>query len=395
MTSKHGFRADGDTARDGPKIDRREFVKYGTAGAAVGTSLIMPLNSALAQTAEFPRPRGLLPGGQSDSRFPVSFQTPVKEGFRLVTDYFAALNQRDVAGIARTLHFPFAIYENIEPLVYQSQAEFLRNPPPTLTPPGRGGSRIAANSYDLLENMNVHLYCPVGCVISLGYTRYKPEADKLFDCQGIYAVTNNDGRWGIELVSTIIHERGYEGDEHPDAEIAARLGSQGYLAAFGYRDEALLNDRSKGRGSYEPRLPAGTRTASVSFGYGPRERTRNARNNNPMLGWKVRGVKSRLSVSTVSDEVGEQNTNLKEFVELAGGTVGQYDYTRINEHRPLVIHATHDKAHVLGGYTRFTADSRFISETRSVGIRVRKAGNWGSSGSIGQVTHHDASNSKA
>jgi hypothetical protein len=96
----------------------------------------------------------------------------------------------------------------------------------------------------------------------------------------------------------------------------------------------------------------------------------------------------------VSDTTGEQNTNLKEFVELAGGTVGDYDYTRINPGRPMVIHATHDKAHVLGGYTRFTTDSRFISETRSVGIRIRKAGAWGSSGNLGQVTHHDASNSK-
>src|SRR3546814_19379611 len=102
-----------------------------------------------------------------------------------------------------------------------------------------------------------------------------------------------------------------------------------------------------------------------------------------MKGWKVAGVKSRLEVSAVTAAVGEQQTNLKEFVDLAGGTVGDYGYTRINEHRPLVLHATHDKAHVLGGYTRFTTDSRFISETRSVGIRVRKGGHWGSSGGIG------------
>lgn len=388
---------------DGVDLDRREFFKQaGAAGVAgaLGAGLILPV--AAAQTAgatsganEFPVPRGLLPGGQSDSRFPVSFATPVKEGLRLVIDYFTALNQRDLAGIARTLHFPFAIYEEIEPIVFQTEADFMRNPPPTLNFTGRGRSRITAHSYDMLEGVNVHLYCPVGGVFSLKFTRYKPEGDKLFDCEGIYSVTNNDGRWAIQLVSTIIHERGYEDYPYPDAEMADRLGSQGYLAAFGYRDEALLNDRSKGRGSYEPRLPAGTRTASVSFGYGPRDRTRNARNNDPMRGWKVKGVKSRLIVSTVSDEVGEQNTNLKEFVELAGGTVGEYDYTRINPGRPLVLHATHDKAHVLGGYTRFTTDHRFISETRSVGIRIRKAGHWGSSGNLGQVTHHDASNSKA
>src|SRR3546814_4664890 len=78
---------------------------------------------------------------------------------RLVIEYFTALNQRDVAGIAKTLHFPFAIYENIEPLVYQNEAEFLRNPPPTLNATGSGPTQISPHSYDLLESVNVHLYC--------------------------------------------------------------------------------------------------------------------------------------------------------------------------------------------------------------------------------------------
>jgi hypothetical protein len=382
-------------------IDRRRFLeRTGASGvlAAIGGGLLVPETQLYAAQAtppgDFATPRGLLPGGQSDSRFPVSFTAAVTQGLRLVVEYFTALNQRDVAGIAKTLHFPFAIYENVEPLVYKSADEFVGNPPPSLNGTGKGKSRIARGSYDLLESVNVHLYCPVGGVFSLGFTRYDADGDKLLDCEGVYSVTNNDGRWAIQLVSTIIHERGYEGDPYPDAEMSDRLGSQGYLAAFGYRDEALLNDRTKGRGSFEPRLPAGTRTASVSFGYGPRERTRNARNNEPMKGWKVAGVKSRLVVSEVSASVGEQDTNLAEFVELAGGTVGDYDYTRINPGRPLVIHATHDKAHTLGGYSRFTSDSRLISETRSVGIRIRKAGNWGSAGNLGQVTHHDLSNSK-
>jgi hypothetical protein len=384
-------------------LERREFIhKTGAIGAlALGGGALLPILGAQSARAaqapgsgDFAAPKGLLPGGQSDSRFPVSFAAPVSQGMKLVIDYFTALNQRDVVGLAKTLHFPFAIYENIEPLVYATEADFVRNPPPSLNASGKGRTKIAVGSYDLLESMNVHLYCPVGGVFSLSFKRYTQDGAKLLDCDGIYSVTNNDGRWAIQLVSTIVHERGFENYPYPDAEVTERLGSQGYLAAFGYRDEALLNDRSKGRGTYEPRLPVGTKTASVSFGYGPRDRTRNARNNEPMKGWKTTGVKSRLIVSEVGSELGEQNTNLKEFVDLAGGTVGDYDYTRINPTLPLVIHATQDKAHVLGGYWRFTTDSRLISETRSVGIRVRKAGNWGSSGNLGQVTHHDLSNSR-
>ena len=142
-------------------------------------------------------------------------------------------------------------------------------------------------------------------------------------------------------------------------------------------------------------LPVGTRTASVNFGYGPRERSRDAREGRPMTGWRTKGVKSRLSVSTVTEESRNRaiTTNLAEFIELAGGAVGDYAYTRDRPTRPVTIHATHDKAHTLGGYFRYTADGTLISETRSVGIRIYKNGQWGSAGGLGQVTHHDRSNS--
>jgi hypothetical protein len=51
-------------------------------------------------------------------------------------------------------------------------------------------------------------------------------------------------------------------------------------------------------------------------------------------------------------------------------------------------------ASTLGGYLRYTADGSLISETRSVGIRIYKNGDWGSAGGLGHVTHHDRSNSR-
>lgn len=379
---------------------RRRF--FSTVGKVGGLSALGGLAAGVASNRvfaqgqyDFPQPDDLLPGGQLDSRFPVSFTEPVTEGMRLVIAFFTALNQRDVLAIADTLHFPFAIYEDIEPLVYETRQDFISNPPPSLNTTGSGYTKIAEQSYDLLEGVNVHLYCPVGGVFSLAYTRYNAQGFKLFDCEGIYSVTNNDGRWAIQLASTIWHERGYEDNEYPDAEMADRIGGQGYLSAFGYRDEELLNDRSTGRGSFEPELPVGTRRASVSFGYGPRDRSQNARDNDPMEGWRVSGVSSRLNVSEVTADTGTGtlNTRLDEFSALAGGTVGEYDYTRLRPDRPLVIHATHDKAHVLNGYWRFTADGTLISETRGMSIRIWKAGNWGDAGGLGQVTHHDRSNS--
>lgn len=137
-----------------------------------------------------------------------------------------------------------------------------------------------------------------------------------------------------------------------------------------------MNDLSKGRGSYEEGLPDGTKRARVSFNYGPGDRSRNARENRPMDGWVTEGVKSRLSVSEVSAETGTgtATTNLDQFVALGGGTVGEYDYTRMRPDRPLVIHATHDKTHVLGGCWRYTAGSKLTPKKRSVPIRIYKGG---------------------
>lgn len=385
-------------------LDRRRFVKtvgvvgaMGAVGALEGpSSSTTGVASAAAQQAgDFARPPGLRPGAQSDSRFPVSFAEPVSEGLRLVMEYFTALNQRDIQGIADTLHFPFAINEDIEPLVFDTADQLLAEPAPTLNFTTNGLSRVGVGSYDLLESVDVHLYCPVGGVFSLQFARYNAAGHPLGVYDGLFSVTHNDGRWAIQMVSTIFHEAGYEGIRYPFAEDTDIQESQGYLAAFGYRDEQTLNDLTIGRGAYGDRLPVGTRVASVSFGYGPRDRTRNARAGTPMAGWRTTGVTSRLNVRTVQalPPDASTDTNLDEFVDLAGQTVGEYSYTRYPPDRPRVLHATHDKAHMLGGYWRFTPEGELISETRSVGIRIYKGGVWDDAGGLGQVTHHDRSNS--
>ena len=110
--------------------DAGAFGVVGVLGGIGATAL--PQRAAAQGNYDFPKPANLLPGAQVDSRFPVSFAEPVTEGLRLVIAFFTALNQRDVAAMADTLHFPFAIFEDIEPLVYQTRADFINNPPPTL-----------------------------------------------------------------------------------------------------------------------------------------------------------------------------------------------------------------------------------------------------------------------
>ena len=108
-----------------------------------------------------------------------------------------------------------------------------------------------------------------------------------------------------------------------------------------------------------------------------------------------RGPATQARAGPTGRSNSQLNTNLAEFSDWAGGTVGEYGYTRTRPERPVVIHATHDKAHAVSGYLRFTADGNLISETRGVSIRIYKAGHWGNAGGLGQVTHHDRSNSVA
>src|SRR4051812_15433607 len=139
------------TRAAGSRVDRRDFVRTVAGAAGVlgaphafggrGDVHAEPMPATQAPQArpaaaadEFPAPPGLKRGAQLDSRFPVSFAPTVSQGLRLVTEYFAALNQRDLPALSRTLHFPFAIYENIEPVVVNTAAELIASPPPTLDP---------------------------------------------------------------------------------------------------------------------------------------------------------------------------------------------------------------------------------------------------------------------
>lgn len=83
-----------------------------------------------AREAQNPaKPAGLHPLGQPDARFSVSFESSVPEAMRLLSEYFVALSRRDLEGMARTLHFPFASVEGTEPVVIESLEQLHGQPP--------------------------------------------------------------------------------------------------------------------------------------------------------------------------------------------------------------------------------------------------------------------------
>jgi hypothetical protein len=63
--------------------------------------------------------------------------------------------------------------------------------------------RLAPDGYDILDGLELCVYNPVGAGVSMSYSRHGRGGHKICTRQGIYAVTNNEGKWGWELRSTI------------------------------------------------------------------------------------------------------------------------------------------------------------------------------------------------
>jgi hypothetical protein len=369
-------------------------------------------------TEELPRPAGLRPYGMLDARFPVSYETSVAEGSRLLTQYFAAMSRRDIQGVARTLHFPYATYEGAEPIVFATAQDFISNPPPLMNENGRPDSQLRPGTYDILDNLQLYTYNPVNSGFELSFTRYRADGYKIGINQGIYAVTNNDGKWGIQLSSVIFTPAEYIGQQYNDALEAHLRQGRTSMARYGDRAWDTFpgqgNNRSNGINAESPR--ADRKTASITGVPGATSFFLSAWAGKPMEPYNSKGRLSRLAVTGPDAEainalqgtpnaiaqidrtIGPSNIETKAgkdgwFYAMVGGTVGRYAYTMTSADSK-VLHAGPEKAHALGGYIRYTSDNVFISETRSLEIMTfdLRKGAWSTVSLFGQSIRLDRTN---
>ena len=334
-----------------------------------------------SKEAEFETPEGLKPGSQLDARFPISYQKSVPEAMRVIVEYFTALSRRDMDGLAKTLHFPYALYEGTEPVIVESKDDLFHSPPATINVTGKGKTKVMTGSYDLLERLELQTFSPVGAVLTMSFMRYTPDGQKLAMCDGLYVITNNDGKWAIQLASTIFVPADYIGVRYPEVENAVFFASRDWMLGYYNRDQAMLN---------RCRVPGKTANLIV---YGPRDRAGNARDGRPMDGYRTKGIKNRIRITELTQEqIDASDADFDQFAGWAGGGVGEWAYS-LGLPDVRVLHATVDKAHTMGGYIRYTADHTVISETRSPGILVYRHGRWGMVGGPGNMMlHHDRSN---
>ena len=366
--------------------NRRSFLKGAAASGVMGAvSMASPLVSAAAvpqsNAVEDPRtPPGLKRPAMLSSKYNVAYEKSVPGAMKVMMDYFAALSRRDLRGIAKTLNYPHGTYEGTDAVVVQSEEELMDNPPQSMNVIRKGDNLIQPGSYDVMESLNLHLYNPIRVTLSHTYSRFDSAGHKILQCDGVYWITNNDGKWGIEMASTIFTPADQIGVKYNDAEEAfLRHERDAWLIyLLNDRTAAVNNSRSFGKQVTIPVV-----TGPDLF---------DSREGDPMMRYRIKGVKNRLVITDVPlNAPGGVQVNSSSpdpvpngypdssLYNGGGEGVGQYRASMVLP-SARVLHGSLNKAHALTGLVRYTTDWGRILELRYINIYTYKRGRWGSAG---------------
>lgn len=383
MTAKNS-----DTPGEHAESGRREFMKGATAAGLLGAA---GLASALAAPGASANPQqasqnsGQSQANATDCRSTGSFQDSVPQSTKVLSQYFQALSERNLDGMAQLMHFPFLTHEGPQAQLVDSRDQLISSPPLSMNVTGKGNSKIVPGAYDILDSVQVHIYSPVGTGASLEYSRFDPRGHKIFSCHGLYGITNNDGKWGIEWMSTIFKPANQVGRDqsynYPIINTAIHENHRDHVMARKFNNLPELRQTV-----FDP-YPHG----SLSLGPTPvRDATGKMKRE-----YQTEGVKTRLRYSKgdTQQEMDKQTFGEAQFAKSSGAAVGGWALSiEIPETR--VLYASAEKGHFYSGYYRYTEDGTVISEYRYVGALVNWDGHWYGndiSRTIGQVLYHDRS----
>jgi hypothetical protein len=368
--------------------DRRRFMQ-GAAGLLGAMAVASPTSRAgLAQqpaapTQNQPGPRqrrSRVPA--LDLRNPVSY-AGVASATRVLMDHFKALSERDIKGVADTLHFPYGTFEQTDAVVVKTADDFLGAPPASVnmtTNPERFTDHdgyITEGSYDVFGGLEVFNSDPIQVNLALTYDRYSARGNRLLQCQGVYCITNNDGRWGIQVMSTIFTPGPMVGMKFPESVMTAHRLRETHTLAY--------------QRAYLPDVWAKTRQLGVNlgviaakdddFGFAKAPERRN-------------GIKNRLQVVNYTQE---RLDAIKIDFPLARNRwkslgLGNWGFDWGGGPPARLIHQSVDKVHMYDGTTRFTAGGEYISNTEEIDVITLVKDRWGIAGILGYILNHDRSN---
>jgi hypothetical protein len=385
----------GETERNEIEVDadRRNLMRVATAaglmGAAELASAAAPAQKPGQATVEDPKaPTGMGQHGIPDQRFPLSYRAPVTEGVRVLMDHLTALSQRDVKGIADTLHFPYASYEGPNLVVIDNADAFIAKPPASVNPsnnPKRHSDNdgyMKPGSYDVFHGLEVLVSHPVNAAIALSYDRYDSNGKKLLRCEGMYAVTNNDGRWAIQMSSTIFTPADMIGTVFEETIRQAKQLRILHTLSADTGDESF--DRSIVRLGKSAGISGGASwTAQMQ---GP---------DKVMEAYRVKGIKSRLRVSEIKADTplrGERGTYQDYWDTMGKIGLGPWGFIYGTWKEGRVLHHTSNKAHVLASAVRYTNAGEEMSLAVQAVVATFRDNKWGIDGDLIYATPHDRAN---
>jgi hypothetical protein len=376
--------------------DRRTFVKGAAATGFLRAAAIAPVLAESARAGrqsaseEIQAPPGLRPNAMLDCRFPITYETSIPEATKVLVQHFAALSRRDSKGIAETLHYPFASYEGTEPVVIQTEAELSAKAPASINlaqNPERYTDHdgyVKPGSYDILDGIEVFTSDPVSVNLSLNYSRYGSDGKKLLKCEGIYCITNNDGKWAIQLMSTIFTPASMENVTYPDTIAFAKRLRMTHDLAYQVSDEQEVWGPVR---QYGTLAGVSQDTIRIFMGGGKAGSTMDA--------FRTKGVKSRLQVTEITPEsVAKSHSDFVAYRAMFPKSgVGNWGFTYGILPNTRVVHATVNKAHLFSGAARYNVFGEEGSTAAELSIATYKKGRWGwLPGTFSHVTIHDRSN---
>ncbi|MGC2330855.1 MAG: twin-arginine translocation signal domain-containing protein [Candidatus Acidiferrales bacterium] len=377
------------------RTDRRTFMKgVAAAGVLSATAIAPPLAGQTAtQPSQADRGRGQFGGGLGvgkrqprkpslDLRNPESY-AGIADATRVLMDHFKALSQRDMKGVADTLHFPYATVEQTDVVVVDTQDELMTRAPASINMtdnPERFTDHdgyVQPGSYDVFGGIEVFNSDPVQVNLALTYDRYSSQGNKLLRCEGVYCVTNNDGRWAIQLMSTIFTPGPMVFMEFPGSVATAHRIRETHTNGF--------------QRAWAPDVWANTRQYGLNVGV-------NAAKDNDYGFSKAppfkNGIKNRLQVTNYTAEKLEAikidfKATRDRWKDLGMGNWG-FDWGGGPPAR--LIHQTVNKVHYYQGTTRFTATGEYISNTEEIDVITLREGRWGWAAILGYIINHDRAN---
>ena len=383
---------------DEVQTDRRNFMKSAATAGLLGAAGAVSALGPPAQAAQQPEttephlkpPSGLSAQGIPDLRFPMCYKDSVPAAVGVMTQYFAALGERDLKGMAEMLHFPFGTFERTEAVVVRSREELMAHAPASMNMtehPERFTDHdgyLKPGCYDVLDGIEIFNSNPVAVNLSLNYNRYSPDGHKLLRCQGIYCVTNNDGKWAIQGMSTIFTPAHMVHVVYSDSVAAAKRLRQDHCLAYMNNDQQAVWGPIRQLGVNLAVDAGGASWELAPQGhYGALDRLR------------VKGVKTRLSAQSYSqDMLDSTHVDFAAYRALWPSLgLGSWGWD-LADAPPggRVIHATVDKAHAFQGASRYTTCGEYINDSVEMDVITYRKGRWGVAGLFGYMTTHDRAN---